>query len=140
LFNLVKIETVFIGNEVDGQTQMAKPPRASNAVEVGFRILGKVEIDDNIYSLNVNASGEQVCAHEISISPCRTRKVLKFTIFTNSESVVRGSVACLAVDTEWRCTELPIRLVLEPLRAMAAAAHDSHHLLLWMIVVVKDSK
>lgn len=42
---------------------MAKPTRATNAVKIGFRVFGEVEVDDNVHSLNVNAPCEQICVY-----------------------------------------------------------------------------
>lgn len=44
------------GNEVRAEQHTW----SSNAMEVGLRVLGKVEVDDDVDSLNVNTSGEQI--------------------------------------------------------------------------------
>ena len=44
-----------MGDEIDGQSQVAEPPRATDAVQVGLRRLGEVKIDDYIHRLDVNA-------------------------------------------------------------------------------------
>lgn len=60
LLNLVKIETVVIRDEVDGQTQVPKAPRAPNTMEVGLTVLGEIKVDHHIHGLDVNSSGEQI--------------------------------------------------------------------------------
>ena len=41
-------------------TQMTKPARSSNSVQVSFGIFWKVKINDYIHSLNINTSGKQI--------------------------------------------------------------------------------
>lgn len=47
---------------------MSKSTRSTNSVEIGFCILGEVEIDDNVDSLDVNASSQKIRADQISTS------------------------------------------------------------------------
>lgn len=39
---------------------MTKPSRTTNTMEVSFAVLRKVEINDNVDRLNINASCEEV--------------------------------------------------------------------------------
>ena len=65
-FNVVEVEAVVPVNEVDGQTKVAVAAGAANAVQVGLSVLGEVEVDDDINGLNVNATGEEVGADQVS--------------------------------------------------------------------------
>ena len=40
LLDAEEVEAVLVGDEIDSETQVAKPTRATNAVEVGLRSLG----------------------------------------------------------------------------------------------------
>ena len=48
LFNLVQVESIVVGDEVDSETQVAEAARAADAVEVGLAALGEVEVDDDV--------------------------------------------------------------------------------------------
>lgn len=52
---------VVVGDEVDGQTKVPKPPGAADAVKVRLGILGKVEVDHDVNRLDVDTAGKQVC-------------------------------------------------------------------------------
>lgn len=52
---------IFVGDQVDGQAQVAKAPRAAHPVQIGLCILGEVEVDDNVDGLDVDTPGEEVC-------------------------------------------------------------------------------
>jgi len=68
LFDLVQVKAVFIGDEVDGQSQMTKASSTTDAVEIGLRVLWEVKIDDNIHRLYINPPSKQVCTHKVSAS------------------------------------------------------------------------
>ena len=57
----VQGEAVVVGDEVDGNAHVAKPAGATDAVEVGLRHLGEVEVDDHVHGLDVDTAGEQIC-------------------------------------------------------------------------------
>jgi hypothetical protein len=65
LFNPVDIETVLVGHEVNGETQMTKASGTTNSVKIGLRVLGEIKVDDDIDSLNVNTTCEQIRTNEI---------------------------------------------------------------------------
>eukprot|EP00598_Pedospumella_elongata_P012220 CAMPEP_0185012080 /NCGR_PEP_ID=MMETSP1098-20130426/98114_2 /TAXON_ID=89044 /ORGANISM="Spumella elongata, Strain CCAP 955/1" /LENGTH=384 /DNA_ID=CAMNT_0027541129 /DNA_START=1898 /DNA_END=3052 /DNA_ORIENTATION=- len=66
LLDLVQREAVLVGDEVDGQTEVAEATRATNAVEVGLGALGEVEVDHNVHALDVDTAGEQIRAHQVA--------------------------------------------------------------------------
>ena len=54
-------------DEVDCKPKVTETTGATYSVEVGFRCLREVKVDDHVHSLNVNASCQQVwmrvCVH-----------------------------------------------------------------------------
>lgn len=66
LFNPVQGVAVFIGDEVDGNTEMTKASGSTNSMQVSLGHLGKVKVDDNVDSLDVDTSGEEVRADKIA--------------------------------------------------------------------------
>lgn len=60
LFNSVEIEAVFVGHKINGKTQVSKASGTTNSVKIGLRILGEIKVDDDIDSLNVDTTGEQI--------------------------------------------------------------------------------
>ena len=48
-------------DEVDCKPQVIERTRAAYSVEVGLRCLGEVKVEDQVHSLNVNVSCQQVC-------------------------------------------------------------------------------
>ena len=60
LFNSVEIEAVLVGHKINGKTQVSKASGTTNSVKIGLRILGEIKIDDDIDSLNVDTTGEQI--------------------------------------------------------------------------------
>lgn len=65
LLDLIQIEPVLPVDQVDGKTKMSKPTRSTDAVQVGFCVLGEVKVDNDIDSLNVNPACEEVRANQI---------------------------------------------------------------------------
>lgn len=61
LLYAVQVEAVVVGDEIDGQAQVAKPAGATHSVQVGLGVLGEVKIDDHVDGLDVDAPGEEVC-------------------------------------------------------------------------------
>jgi len=50
--------------EVDSQSDLTKPARSANSVQVGTAFVGEVEVDDNIDGLHINTSGNQIGADQ----------------------------------------------------------------------------
>ena len=59
-FNVVQIEAVFISDEVNSQTQVTKPARATDTVQVGLGSLWEVKVYHDIHSLDVNPSRQKI--------------------------------------------------------------------------------
>lgn len=66
LFNLVQIEAVIPVDQVDGETKVTKATRSTDSVKIGLGILGEIEVDDDVDSLNINTTGEEIRAHKIA--------------------------------------------------------------------------
>lgn len=45
---------------------MSEPTGTTNTVKIRFRILGKIKVDNDIDGLNIDTTGEEVGAHEVS--------------------------------------------------------------------------
>mmetsp|Transcript_27995 Transcript_27995/g.88944 ORF Transcript_27995/g.88944 Transcript_27995/m.88944 type:complete len:203 (+) Transcript_27995:315-923(+) len=56
----VEVEAVLVGHKVDAQAEVPEAPRAADAVQVGLRVLGEVEVDDDVHGLYVDAAREEV--------------------------------------------------------------------------------
>ena len=68
LLNTVQVEAVFIRDKVDRQAHVSKSTTTANPVKIGFGVLGKVKVDHNVHSLNINTTGEQIRAHQVTTS------------------------------------------------------------------------
>ena len=66
LLNLVQVETVFPVDQVDGQTKMTKPTGTANSVEICLGVLGKVKVDNDVDSLNIDTAGQKIRAHQVA--------------------------------------------------------------------------
>merc|ERR1719509_406507 len=63
LLNPVQGETIVVGYQIDGNSQVTESAGSSNSVQIRLRHLWKVEVDDNVDSLDVNSPREKVGAH-----------------------------------------------------------------------------
>ena len=61
----VQGEAVVVRDEVEGDAEVAEAAGPTDAVEVGLRHLGEVEVDDDIDCLDVDTAGEEVCKEMI---------------------------------------------------------------------------
>lgn len=66
LFNLVQIESILPIDKVNGQTKVSETPGTTNAVQVGLRVLGEIEVYDNVNRLDINTTSQQVRANEVT--------------------------------------------------------------------------
>jgi len=96
LFDLVEVETILVRNEVDGKTQVSKPPRTTNAMEIRFRVFWKVEVYDDVHCLDVNSSREKICTHKVAT--CSVPKIVEYPISVRLKH--------LGVDVEARIPKL----------------------------------
>ena len=56
LFNLVQVKPVVTSEKIYCETKMSKATWATNAMQIGLGIFGKVEVDHNVDWLNVNST------------------------------------------------------------------------------------
>jgi len=69
LLDPVQGKPVVVGDEVDRNAEVTKPAAAADPVQVSLGHLGEIEVDDNVYSLDVDAPGEEVAADEVPTQP-----------------------------------------------------------------------
>ena len=95
LFNPVKVVPVFCGDQVHRDTKVAETARPANPVQVCLGHAWKVKVDDNVDGLNVNASGEEIRAHQITTKSLS--KVVKHSVpvrLVHPRVNVKARVAC----------------------------------------------
>ena len=51
LFDAVEVVAVFVGDQVDRETEVAETAGPANSMKVRFRVLWEVEVDDNVHRL-----------------------------------------------------------------------------------------
>ena len=56
----VQGEAVVVRDEVEGDSEVAEAAGSTDAVKVGLRHLGEVEVDDDVDGLDVDTAGEEV--------------------------------------------------------------------------------
>ena len=56
LLDSVEVESIIPIDQVDRHSQMSEPSRSTNAMEVSLCILREIEIDNHIYSLDVDTT------------------------------------------------------------------------------------
>ena len=60
LLDPVEVEAIIPIDQIDRYSQMSKASRSTNTMEVGLRILWKIEVDDYVDSLNVDTTGKKI--------------------------------------------------------------------------------
>lgn len=66
LFDSVQIEAIFPVDQIDSQTKMSKSTRTTDTMQICLSVLGKIEVDDNIDSLDIYTASKKIRAYEIS--------------------------------------------------------------------------
>lgn len=66
LLNAVQGKAVLVRDQVNGNTEVAKPARAPDAMEVRLRHAREVEVDDHVNGLHVDTAREQIRAHQVA--------------------------------------------------------------------------
>lgn len=66
LLNAAKGVTVLVGDKVDSNSEVTETSRTSDSVKVSLGVSWEVEVDDDIDSLDVDTTGEQVGADQVS--------------------------------------------------------------------------
>ena len=96
LLNLVEVEAVVIRDQVDRKTKVPEATRASDAVKVRLRVLGEVEVDDDIDRLDVDTASDEVRRDQVAA--CAIAEVV--------EDAVAVRLLHLRVDVEARVPDL----------------------------------
>jgi len=65
LLDSVESESVIVGNQVDGDSKVAKSSTTANPVQVGLSHLGEVKVDDDVDGLDVDTPGEEITADQV---------------------------------------------------------------------------
>ena len=60
LLNLDHVFLVFLGDQVDGQTDLSEPTTSTDSVEVGAAFVGEVKVDDDVHCRYIYTSGNQI--------------------------------------------------------------------------------
>ena len=62
----VERKPVVIGDQVDGDAEMAEATRTADPMQVRLRHLGKIEVNHHVHGLYVDTASEQVGANQIT--------------------------------------------------------------------------
>ncbi|KAG5459975.1 MAG: hypothetical protein BJ554DRAFT_8041, partial [Olpidium bornovanus] len=68
LLNSVEVEAVIVRDEVDGQAEVPEAAGTADAVQVCLSILGKVKVDDNVDSLDIDTAGKKICRQKLDVA------------------------------------------------------------------------
>ena len=66
LLNTVEVKTILVRHQIDGETQMSEPTGTTDTVKICLRVLGEIKVDNDVDSLDIDTTGEEVGAHEVS--------------------------------------------------------------------------
>lgn len=69
LLDAVQGEPVLVGDQVDGDPEVAEPAGAPDAVQVRLGHAREVEVDDDVDGLHVDTAREQVGADQVAAQP-----------------------------------------------------------------------
>jgi len=64
--DVVQVKPVIPVDQVDSKTKVAVTTRTADTVEIGFRVLREVKVDDNVNGLNIDTTGEEIRADEVA--------------------------------------------------------------------------
>jgi len=96
LLNAEQVHAIVVGDEVDGNTQVAESARAADSVQVCFRVLGEVKVDDNVDGLNIDTTSEKIRRYQVTAG----------TVAEVMEYAVTVRLYHLGVNVEARISEL----------------------------------
>lgn len=66
LLNLVKVEPILVRNKVDSQPKVTESSGTTDTMEIGFAVLGEVEVNDNVDGLDIDTSSEEIRADKVT--------------------------------------------------------------------------
>mmetsp|Transcript_11721 Transcript_11721/g.32960 ORF Transcript_11721/g.32960 Transcript_11721/m.32960 type:complete len:207 (-) Transcript_11721:1000-1620(-) len=65
-FNAEEVVPVIVSDEVDSEAEVAEAAGPPDAVQIGFRVLGEVKVDDYVNGGDVDTAGKQVRRDEVA--------------------------------------------------------------------------
>jgi len=66
LLNLIEIESIFVRDKINGKTEVTITARSTNTVKVRFRVLGEIEVDNDVHRLDINTTGEKIRGNKVT--------------------------------------------------------------------------
>jgi hypothetical protein len=66
LLNLIQIEPILECHKIDRETKVTKTSRTTNTMQVGLAVFREIKVDDNIHGLDIDTTGEEVGADEVT--------------------------------------------------------------------------
>mmetsp|Transcript_1435 Transcript_1435/g.2632 ORF Transcript_1435/g.2632 Transcript_1435/m.2632 type:complete len:289 (+) Transcript_1435:1024-1890(+) len=60
--------TIVVRYQVYSKPQVAETSRTTNSVKIGLAVFREIKVDDHVYGLNINSSGEKIRSHQMSCS------------------------------------------------------------------------
>jgi hypothetical protein len=112
LLNLVQVEPVLVGDQVDRQPEMTESTRTTDTVKVRFAILGEIKVDHDVDSLNINTAREEVGADEVAANAIAeimedavTMRLKHFGMRVEAGVTKLGDFFCKQFDTIGRVAE-----------------------------------
>lgn len=66
LLDLVKVEAIFVGDQVNGQTQVTETTTTADTMKVGLGVLWEIKVDDNVYGLDIDTTGQKIRADQVA--------------------------------------------------------------------------
>lgn len=66
LFYPIQVEPIFVCDKVDRQPKVTESTRSSNTMEVRLTVFREIEIDNDIHSLNIDTTSEEIRANKVT--------------------------------------------------------------------------
>lgn len=66
LLDAVEVEAILPVDKVNSQTKMSETTRTTDTMKICLCVLGEVEVDNNVNSLDVDTTSEQIRTHQVS--------------------------------------------------------------------------
>ena len=90
LLDSVEVEAVLPVDQVDSETQVTETTRTTNTVKVGLGVLGEIEVDNDVHSLDIDTTGEKIGTDKVTA-------VASAEVVENTVTVVLEH-ACMRVE------------------------------------------
>ena len=96
LLDLKEVEAIRVSNKVNSETEVTETTRSTNTMEVGLRVLGEIEVHNDINSGDINTTSKEIGGNKVTAGAVAE-------VMENTVSVVLGH---LGVDEEARISHL----------------------------------